>query len=103
MSECPETGTIIARRDEDDGDELIAAAVVLPASVWERVTEAFDDVNHWPFRDRSGVPLGERIAEFLDLKTQIWASESKPPSFVDDFDDDEVPFLSCKMPIHSRT
>ena len=90
-----ETGAVIARYPARDGDDTIVAAISLPGSLWERVTGWVGEMM-MDDRDGSALPLDIRIGLFLDLQTQIWASESRlRDASGDPFDsdlDDDVPF-----------
>lgn len=85
----PETGTIVARWIPEHGDEMIAAAVVFPVPVWEKLT-----CQPITFRgaERPPVPLEERIVEFVDLAAQEWEWRCRPERSISGYLDDDVPF-----------
>ncbi|MEN2711547.1 hypothetical protein [Sphingomonas sp. VL_57B] len=88
-----ETGEIIAWSAGPDGEAEITAAVTLPVSQWDRVTDWINDLHHWEGEARPEIPLEARITEHLDLQTQIWAHDARQRlgETIEDLDDD-VPF-----------
>ncbi len=89
--ETPETGTIIGRRLQPDGDHKLAVAVTLTEFAWDALTDWINDLYQvGPVRP--DLSLDFRIACFLDLTEQEWAATGRRTADFEGDLDDGVPF-----------
>lgn len=89
--DAPETGTIIGRRLQADGDHELSVAVTLPESVWDRATACINEM-YGDNPNSPPLPLHARIALFLDMETQAWAATGRTSADLEGDLDDDVPF-----------
>lgn len=75
-----------------NADEKIAATVILPASVWDRLTEDDKGLDReaWDEPEMPDLPLSVRIGLFLQSETARWCERAGQLGWSDP--DDDPPF-----------
>lgn len=89
----PKTGDIVFNGPDADGARTLVSAVAMLGEDWDRLTDWINDL-YYVEGERPDIPLETRVAEFLDLQTQIWAHDARQLNgdvLAIDLDDD-VPF-----------